>query len=88
MIDIQSLVIRWYYSVSVLSVLLSPHMRCSNLARGETSTMLRPFHVIAEGTVLDSDICIIGTGPAGLTVARALERTGLRIVMIKSAARR
>jgi choline dehydrogenase-like flavoprotein len=46
--------------------------------------MLRPFHSIAEGAALDSDICIIGTGPAGLTIARALERTGLRIIMIEA----
>jgi len=46
--------------------------------------MLRPFHAIAEGTVLDSDICIIGTGPGGLTLARALRRTGLLIAMIEA----
>lgn len=46
--------------------------------------MLRPLHSIAEGTALESDVCIIGAGPAGLTVARSLERQGLQVVIIEA----
>jgi choline dehydrogenase-like flavoprotein len=46
--------------------------------------MLRPFHSIAAGAVLRCDVCIIGTGPAGITLARSLERAGFQIIMIEA----
>lgn len=46
--------------------------------------MLRPFHSISDGAILKSDVCIIGTGPAGITVARSLERQGLQVIMIEA----
>ena len=36
---------------------------------------------------LDADVCIVGAGPAGLTVARALVQHGVRIVVLESGGR-
>ena len=36
---------------------------------------------------LDADVCIVGAGPAGLTVARALAASGTRIVVLESGGR-
>jgi choline dehydrogenase-like flavoprotein len=37
-----------------------------------------------HGALLDCDVCVIGTGPAGSTVARELSGTGLRITVVES----
>ena len=37
-----------------------------------------------DDTVLDADICIVGSGPAGLAVARGLADRHLRIVVVES----
>ncbi len=48
--------------------------------------MIRPAHHLPDGTVLETDICIIGAGPAGITLARALARQGrrLRILLVEA----
>ncbi len=40
--------------------------------------------VAADGTTLDADLCIVGAGPVGLSLADALSGSGLRVVIIES----
>jgi choline dehydrogenase-like flavoprotein len=42
------------------------------------------FREAAPGTEITGDICILGAGPAGITIARELARTGRDIVLIES----
>ncbi|MBK8307476.1 MAG: GMC family oxidoreductase [Gammaproteobacteria bacterium] len=39
---------------------------------------------LADGATLDADICIVGAGAAGITLARALEKSGFRICLLES----
>ncbi len=41
-------------------------------------------HTIRPGTVLDADLCIVGGGPAGITLAREFLGNGKRIVCLES----
>jgi len=43
---------------------------------------------VRDDSELDADVCIVGTGPAGLTIARALARPDLRILVLESGGRR
>jgi choline dehydrogenase-like flavoprotein len=38
----------------------------------------------ADGTRLSADICIVGAGPVGLTLANALQDSGLQVLLIES----
>ncbi len=40
----------------------------------------------SESGSLEADLCIIGSGPAGITIARELARTGQRIFIVESGA--
>lgn len=44
---------------------------------------LRDFRQLSE-TLFDADVCIIGSGPAGLAIARELADTPCRVLMIES----
>lgn len=53
--------------------------------------MLTDARSVADGTVIKGDVCIVGAGPAGISIARALERTrpggrALRVVLLESGA--
>lgn len=39
---------------------------------------------VRHDSELDADVCIVGAGPAGLTIARALARPDLRILLLES----
>ena len=41
---------------------------------------------VAGGTRLSADVCILGAGAAGITLARELEGTGLSVVVLESGA--
>ncbi len=41
---------------------------------------------LADGTRLSADVCILGAGAAGITLARELEGTGLEVVVLESGA--
>lgn len=46
--------------------------------------MIRHCADLADNTVLTADICIIGGGPAGLTLASSLDGTPARVVVIEA----
>ena len=45
-------------------------------------------HQIDDGATLETDICVIGSGAAGLTIAHELAGTGLRVIVLAGGARR
>jgi len=42
------------------------------------------FRVVEDSSYLDCDVCLVGTGPAGCTLARELSHTGLRVTILES----
>ncbi|HEX4294073.1 MAG TPA: GMC family oxidoreductase [Rhizomicrobium sp.] len=45
--------------------------------------MIRNGKDITDGTVISTDVCIIGTGPAGVTAAWLLQKAGLKVTLIE-----
>lgn len=45
--------------------------------------MIRNGKDIANGTVISADVCIVGTGPAGVTAAWHLQKAGLKVTLIE-----
>ncbi|MGE5597235.1 MAG: FAD-dependent oxidoreductase, partial [Hyphomicrobiales bacterium] len=50
--------------------------------------MLISGNRLPGGITLRSEVCIIGTGPAGLTIARELREAGIRVILLESGDRR
>ncbi len=46
--------------------------------------MLIDAATLPERTVLEADVCIIGSGAAGMTIARDLASTNLRVILLES----
>ena len=46
--------------------------------------MIQDFNQLADGLVLETDVCIIGSGAAGLLIAREFINTDTRVVMVES----
>src|SRR4051794_12293572 len=46
--------------------------------------MISDLHDIPDSTVFDADVCIVGSGAAGLALARELLDTPLRVVILES----
>ena len=42
--------------------------------------------VTATSARIDADVCVVGTGPAGLTLAQELSDSGLRVILLESGA--
>ena len=49
--------------------------------------MLTDARQLPADTTIESDVCIVGSGPAGLTIARELSGRGLRIALLESGGR-
>jgi choline dehydrogenase-like flavoprotein len=49
--------------------------------------MLVDARHLADGTTIDADVCIVGAGPAGLTLARELIDTRLTVCLLESGGR-
>lgn len=41
---------------------------------------------VPQNTVIETDICVVGSGPAGLSFAREFEATGVRVAILESGA--
>ena len=46
--------------------------------------MITDFREVQKGAVVDSDVCIIGAGAAGITMARALANSSLQVTLLES----
>jgi choline dehydrogenase-like flavoprotein len=46
--------------------------------------MLRDAHDIQEGSLIQADVCIVGGGPAGITLARQLAARSLDVCLLES----
>ena len=46
--------------------------------------MIRDARGIADQPTLDCDVCVVGAGAAGITIARALSRSGLKVLVLES----
>jgi choline dehydrogenase-like flavoprotein len=46
--------------------------------------MLTDARQLAQGTVIDSTVCIVGAGVAGITLARELSRHGIDVCLLES----
>lgn len=46
--------------------------------------MIIDFRNLADGTSIDTDLCIIGAGPAGITLAREFIGTDVRVCLLES----
>ena len=45
--------------------------------------MIRNGKDIANGTVISTQVCVIGSGPAGITAAWHLQAAGLKVTLIE-----
>lgn len=48
--------------------------------------MIEDCMSVPAGTTLESDVCIVGGGPAGISVALQLKDSGLRVILLESGA--
>src|SRR5271169_801486 len=46
--------------------------------------MIVDLDELTDGTTLSADICLVGTGAAGLTLASELSKTSMRIILLES----
>jgi choline dehydrogenase-like flavoprotein len=46
--------------------------------------MLRDARKLEAGTAIECDLCVVGAGAAGITIARALADTGIRLCLVES----
>jgi choline dehydrogenase-like flavoprotein len=46
--------------------------------------MFLDFRTIESGTVIEADLCVIGAGAAGITIARELLGGNLRVCLVES----
>ena len=66
---------------------MSAHISTSLLVTAYAGSMLRDARDIADSEELNTDLCIIGAGVAGLTLARSLMGSGHRVLVLESGGR-
>lgn len=44
-------------------------------------------HALSKGDVLETDVCVVGAGPAGITLSLELARSGCRVCLVESGGR-
>jgi choline dehydrogenase-like flavoprotein len=49
--------------------------------------MLRDAHELPKGHAVHADVCVIGSGPAGITIAKELSRRSIKVCMLAGGAR-
>ncbi|HKP10576.1 MAG TPA: GMC family oxidoreductase [Blastocatellia bacterium] len=49
--------------------------------------MIKNGKDIANGTVLSTQVCVIGSGPAGITAAWQLQKAGIKVILIEGSRR-
>src|SRR5947207_15285999 len=50
--------------------------------------MFEDARAISPGNTLNCDLCVIGGGPAGITIAKELAGTSVRIIQLEAGARK
>ena len=50
--------------------------------------MMMDARTLPDAALLEADVCTIGAGPAGLTIAHALDRSGLDVLVLESGGQR
>jgi len=49
--------------------------------------MLVDGRALGQGDVFETDVCVVGAGPAGITLALELARSGCRVSLLESGGR-
>jgi hypothetical protein len=53
-------------------------------AKGEISLTIADLHELAPDAEIACDVCIIGSGPAGATIARELAQSPAQVIVLES----
>src|ERR1700758_5311709 len=59
----------------------------SRLPHAGTKMSIEDLRALPPGTALNADVCIVGAGPAGITLATELTDTGATVVLLESGGR-
>ena len=59
-------------------------MPLKKAAKGRDFVTIADLHELAPEAEIDCEVCIIGSGPAGATIARELAQSRVRVVLLES----
>lgn len=48
--------------------------------------MIQDFNLLPSGLILQTDLCIVGSGPAGIALAKEFEGSNLKVIVVESGA--
>jgi choline dehydrogenase-like flavoprotein len=62
---------------------------CARVQRiaGKTPPMITDARQLDDGTTIQADVAVVGGGPAGITVARALADSGVKVCVVEAGGR-
>jgi NADPH-dependent 2,4-dienoyl-CoA reductase/sulfur reductase-like enzyme len=63
---------------------MPPSEPCALIFDFDLIQMFQNARTLADNAQLTADVCIIGSGPAGLTLCQELGRAGFRILLVES----